>query len=282
MSQSSTAPLQTPPPMKKKVIAAVLAVIVGHAGVLWTVSHMKTLELPQIKKEPLKVKFVKIKEDVPPPPPPPVEPVKQKVKPKPVEKKVEPQPIVKPKIIQQKKPVENDNRARKLEEQQRQDIQKRLDEQKRLEDQKRLDEQKRLDDQKRLEQQKRDQEERDRQKREQDERDRQRREQEDKNRTRNVSDGQVSWSRSPQIRAEQLVRILAPEDGTKVVNIEITADANGNVTNVRVIQSSGNSNLDSYVVKQTQSAKFKAYKENGVSVPFKVRQDFALSVSKGR
>jgi protein TonB len=120
----------------------------------------------------------------------------------------------------------------------------------------------------------------DQQKREQEERDRQRREQEQRNTPRNVSDGQVSWNRSPRIAKDQLLKLMSPEDGTKVVNLEITADANGNITNVRVIQSSGNSSLDSYVVKQTQSAKFKAYKENGTGVPFKIRQDFALSVSK--
>ncbi len=87
MSQSSSAPLQTPPPMKKKVLAAVLAVIVGHVGVLWGISNMKAFELPQIKKEPLKIKFLKLKEDAPPPPPPPVEQIKPKVKPKPVERK---------------------------------------------------------------------------------------------------------------------------------------------------------------------------------------------------
>lgn len=270
MSQSSSAPLQTPPPMKKKVLAAVLAVIVGHVGVLWGISNMKAMELPQIKKEPLKIKFLKLKEDAPPPPPPPVEQIKPKVKPKPVEKKIEPKPVVKPKIIEQKKPVVNDDRARKLEEQKRLDDQKRLEDQKRIDDQKRLDEQKRLEDQKRLDQQKREQE----------ERDRQRREQEQRNTPRNVSEGQVSWNRSPRIAKEQLLKLMSPEDGTKVVNLEITADANGNITNVRVIQSSGNSSLDSYVVKQTQSAKFKAYKENGAGVPFKIRQDFALSVSK--
>jgi len=273
MSQSSIAPLQTPPPMKKKVLAAVLAVVVGHVGVLWGVSHMKPFELPQIKKEPLKIKFLKLKEDVPPPPPPPSEPIKPKVQPKPIEKKVEPKPVVKPKIIEQKKPVENDDRARKLEEQ------KRLEEQQK-QDKARQDEQKRQDDQKRAEQQKREQDERDRQKREQDERDRQRRDQEQRNTPRNVNEGQVSWSRSPRIAKEQLLKLMSPEDGTKVVNLEITADAGGNITNVRILQSSGNPSLDSYVVKQTQSAKFKAYRENGAGVPFKIRQDFALSVSK--
>jgi protein TonB len=61
MSQSP-ATFNAPYSMKKKVIAALVAVVIGHAGVLWAVSHMKTIELRPIEKEPLKVKFVKIKE----------------------------------------------------------------------------------------------------------------------------------------------------------------------------------------------------------------------------
>jgi protein TonB len=49
--------------MKKKIITALVAVVIGHAGVLWAVSHMKPIELKPIEKKPLKVKFVKIKED---------------------------------------------------------------------------------------------------------------------------------------------------------------------------------------------------------------------------
>jgi protein TonB len=45
--------------MKKKIITALVAVVIGHAGVLWAVSHMKPIELKPIEKKPLKVKFVK-------------------------------------------------------------------------------------------------------------------------------------------------------------------------------------------------------------------------------
>ena len=95
MSHSSTAPLHTPPPMKKKVIAAILAVIVGHVGVLWAVSQMKAPELPQIKKEPLKVKFVKIKE-----PPPPKELPKPKEPPKPKQVKIVEKALPPPKKVE--------------------------------------------------------------------------------------------------------------------------------------------------------------------------------------
>lgn len=77
MSQSP-ATFNTPHSMKKKIITALVAVVIGHVGVLWAVSHMKPIELKPIEKEPLKVKFVKIKPEEAPPPPPPakIEPIK--------------------------------------------------------------------------------------------------------------------------------------------------------------------------------------------------------------
>ena len=110
MSQFSTSNMQAPHPMKKKIISAVLAVVVGHIGVLWAVSHMKTPELKPIEKEPLQVRFVKIQQELPKPPPPkPKEPPKPKP-PKPkevkevkiVEKPVTPPPKA-PKVQQVKK-----------------------------------------------------------------------------------------------------------------------------------------------------------------------------------
>ena len=82
MSQSP-AILNMPHSMKKKIITALVAVVIGHAGVLWAVSHMKPIELKLIEKKPLKVKFVKITE------PPKPEPPKPKEKPKPPEPKKE-------------------------------------------------------------------------------------------------------------------------------------------------------------------------------------------------
>ena len=52
MSQSSAA-LNSPNPMKKKVITALIAVAIGHIGVLWAVSHIKPAELKPIDKKPL-------------------------------------------------------------------------------------------------------------------------------------------------------------------------------------------------------------------------------------
>ena len=93
MSQSPVSTMQNPNAMKKKVLAALIAVAIGHVAVLFAVSHMQSPELKKIEKEPLKVRFVKITEDAPPPPPP-AEPVKPQVQPKPEPKVVEPTPVV--------------------------------------------------------------------------------------------------------------------------------------------------------------------------------------------
>lgn len=69
MSQSSAA-LNSPNPMKKKVITALIAVAIGHIGVLWAVSHIKPAELKPIEKKPLQVRFVKFKTTKPLPPKP--------------------------------------------------------------------------------------------------------------------------------------------------------------------------------------------------------------------
>lgn len=287
MSQSSTVPLQTPPPkMKGKVIAAILAVVVGHVGVLCAVSQMKVPELPQIKKEPLKVKFVKIKEDIPPPPPPAEPIVKPKVKPvvkpkekpveKPVKAKAEPKPVEKKIVatktekVEQKKVQQDDTLEKQKLEQQKIEQQR--------QDQLRKDQE--AKDQAARDQAKRDQEAKDQAKREQDERDRQRREQEDRSRPRIVKSGQVSWRNKPTLVKERVAKFMTEQDGLKTVNLEITADAKGSISDVRVIQSSGIPELDNYVVKQTRATNFKPYLENGVAVPFKIRQDFTLSVSK--
>ncbi|MBF6757099.1 TonB family protein [Acinetobacter baumannii] len=63
--------------MKKKVITALIAVAIGHIGVLWAVNHIKPAELKPIDKKPLQVRFVKIQEQPKPLPPKPKEPPKK-------------------------------------------------------------------------------------------------------------------------------------------------------------------------------------------------------------
>lgn len=112
MSQSPALNMQTPNPMKKKIITALIAVVVGHMGVLWAVGQMKTPELKPIEKEPLKVRFVKIQEPPKPlPPKPKAEPKKEQPKPKEV-KKVE---IVEKQLPPPPKKVEKVQQVKKAE-----------------------------------------------------------------------------------------------------------------------------------------------------------------------
>ena len=253
--------------MKKKIIAAIVAVVVAHVGVLWAVSHMKMMELRPIEKKPLKVKFLKIKEDVPPPPPPPakIEPIK----PKPIKKKLEPIPVEKPKIIshevekKESKVIQQDDTQEKLKKQQ--DLEKLRLEQ--------LQREQALKDQQAREQALKDQ-----QAREQALREQQEREQASQNQPRPVNIGDISWSRKPIISQAQVSRYFKAEDGEITITLDISSDGIGKVTNVKVTKSSGNAKFDAYVVKQTYAAKFKPYKVNGVITPFTAPQPFSANV----
>lgn len=244
MSQSSTSNMQAPNPMKKKVIAAVIAVLVGHMGALWALSHLKTPELKPIEKKPIQVKFVKIKEEQVIPPPPP--PVKPKVEPKPVvEKKAPPPPVEKPKLITQKKPVVEkkaiqqeepkiDQEKIKREQEQRQQEQQRQ-EQQRLEQQRQ--------EQQRQEQQRQDQlrqqQEQQRQEQLRQQQEQQRRQQEAQQ-PRKLSAGEISWKKAPAFDFDD--DLLKNQSRSLLVRIEINPA--GKITNVTVLKSSGLPSLD--------------------------------------
>ena len=260
MSQSSTASLQSPPSMKKKVLTALLAVVIGHMGVLWAVSNMKTPELKPIEKKPLKVKFLNIVEQAPPPPP--VEPIKPKVQPpKPKVEPVPPKPVLKPKVVATqvptptKKVVQQDDTQEKLKQEQQK---------LKLENQRLLDEQKRLEQQKNeqalKEQQARDQAARDQAARDQATRDQAAKDQAErdaKSAPRKFSEGDVAWSRKPRLSFTN--KDLENVRRTVVVNITATAD--GKITNVKVTKSSGVAALDEKVLRAVRGAKFVASKD---------------------
>ncbi|CAM4216718.1 energy transducer TonB [Acinetobacter pragensis] len=96
MSQSSAPMMPAPSPMKKKVITALAAVVIGHMGVLWAVGHMKTPELKPIEKDPIQVRFVKLEEAPKPLPPKPKPPEPKKEPPKPKEVKIVDKPLPPP------------------------------------------------------------------------------------------------------------------------------------------------------------------------------------------
>lgn len=277
-------------PMKKKIVIALVAVVVGHVGVLWGISHLKTATLVKIEKEPIKVKLVKLKEELAPPPPPPA--VKPKVEPKPEPKpkplpKPAPKPLPKPEPKPLPKPVEKPKViAQKPEKTQPKAIQQ-VDrvEQQRLEQQ-RLD---RLREQQQREQQLRDQQQREQQQREQQQlreqqqREQQQREQEARNRAQQpvkAQAGDISWAIKPKPNYDD--NDLKGE--VRSFTIYIEADEKGNIKKdkVRVVKSSGLPSLDAKIVAAVKRAKFKPYISNGVATPVYVEQPFGLEPSKAK
>ncbi|RKG31744.1 energy transducer TonB [Acinetobacter tianfuensis] len=107
MNPSSAPMMQDPNSKKKKVMAALAAVVIGHVGVLWAVGQMKAPELKSIDKEPMKVRFVKLEEAPKPlPPKPKQEPKKEPPPPKEVkvvDKPLPPPPKKVEKVQQVKK-----------------------------------------------------------------------------------------------------------------------------------------------------------------------------------
>lgn len=265
MNQSSVMNPNTPNPMRKKVITALVAVVIGHTGVLWALSHMKTPELKPVEKEPLQVRFVKIQEppkppepkkeppkpkevkevkvvekQLPPPPPPKVEKiqqVKQAEKPKPVVKPVEPPkpvvtpaPVVETKVVVEQKvvPVVTPPAppAPPAPEPPAPPAPPAPPSP-------------------------------------------------PSPRSVSIGGSGVQWSRSP--KPSYTNRDLQGETRTVVVLIE--ADEKGNIVQARITRSSGVPALDDKILRSVRSAKFKPYKENGVAYPIRAEQPFELTLS---
>lgn len=244
MGQLSVAPSPNPIPRKQKIIAAIAAVIVGHAGILWGLVNMKPIQLRPIEPpKPVQVKFVKIvekKAEVPKPKPPekPKDPPKPKqVKivekptppPKPVEKiqqvkapvpipvaAVEPQPETKvfttTTVVKQQEPapkadpVPNPAPAVDMT-------------------------------------------------------------------PRDLGDAAgVAWKRKPKPKfmADDLKSIKQ-----NFIVIKIEVDAKGKISPT-LIESSGNAKVDREFLRAVRTAQFQPYTENGVAVPFVAQQKFQL------
>ena len=248
MSQSSAA-LNSPNPMKKKVITALIAVAIGHIGVLWAVSHIKPAELKPIEKKPLQVRFVKIQEQPKPLPPKPKEPPKKPEPKKEVkEVKVVEKPVTPPKKvekIQQVKKAETPKETVKTEPKVETKVVKTTDTEIVIEKPNAVVQEspkaqpapdpspKRV----------------------------------------SIGGSGVQWSRSPRLTVSS--KDLQGEARSVMVLIE--ADEKGKIINVRVTRSSGISSLDDKVVRAVRGAKFKPYMENGVAYPIKAEQPFDLT-----
>ncbi|MFW2162914.1 energy transducer TonB [Acinetobacter beijerinckii] len=245
----SPATLNTSNPMKKKIIAAIVAVVIGHVGVLWAVSHMKTIELRPIEKEPLKVKFVKIKEPPKPEPPKPKEQPKPEPKkevkevkvvekplppPKKIEKVQQVKEAVKP-VLQKTEPkIEPKVETKVVTTVTEKVVEKPQPAQEVVKPQPAAD-----PSPKRV----------------------------------SIGGAGVQWSRSPKLS----VTAKDLDNQTRSVMVLIEADEKGKITNVRITRTSGLPSLDEKVLRAVKSAKFKPYMENGVAYPIRAEQPFDLS-----
>ena len=255
MSSTVISSMQTPNPMKKKVLAALIAVVVGHMGVLWAVNHMKAPELKPIEKEPLKVRFVKIQELPKPLPPKPKEELKKEpTKPKEVKivekpqptppKKVEKvqqvkkaevvKPVVKPTETPVKPTVTTTITEKKVEKPVVQPEQAKPVTQAAPAD--------------------------------------------TSPKSVSIGGSGVQWSRSPKpVYSNQ---DLQGENRRVVVLIE--ANEKGSIVNARITRSSGVPALDEKILRAVKGAKFKPYKENGVAYPIRAEQPFDLELNTKR
>ena len=249
MSQSP-AIFNMPHSMKKKIITVLVAVVIGHAGVLWAVSHMKPIELKPIEKKPLKVKFVKITE------PPKPEPPKPKEKPKPPEPKKEvkqvkvvekalPPPKKIEKIQQVKKAEAPKPVVEKVEPKVESVVVNTTVTEKVIEKPQPVVEVPKAaappadPSPKRV----------------------------------SIGGSGVQWSRSPKLSVS--AKDLENQPRSAMVLIE--ADGKGKITNARITRSSGLPGLDEKILRAVKSAKFKPYMENGVAYPIRAEQPFDLS-----
>lgn len=247
MSQSP-AIFNMPHSMKKKIITALVAVVIGHVGALWAVSHMKPIKLKPIEKEPLKVKFVKIKE----PPKPELPKPKEKPKPEPkkevkevkiVEKQLPPPPKKVEKVQQVKTEVPKQV-VQKTESKVESKVVSTTVTEKVSDKQQPVPEAPKAQpvadpSPKRV----------------------------------SIGGSGIQWNRSPKVS-------FTPKDlenQTRLISVYIEADEKGKITNVRITRSSGLPNIDEKTLRAIRSSKFKPYMENGIAYPIKTEQPFEFN-----
>ncbi|MEG0170968.1 MAG: TonB family protein [Acinetobacter sp.] len=251
MSQSP-AIFNMPHSMKKKIITALVAVVIGHVGALWAVSHMKPIKLKPIEKEPLKVKFVKIQE----PPKPELPKPKEKPKPEPkkevkevkiVEKQLPPPPkkIEKVQQVKTEVPKQVVQKAEpKVESKVETKVISTTVTEKVSDKQQPVPEAPKAQpvadpSPKRV----------------------------------SIGGSGIQWSRSPKVS-------FTPKDlenQTRLISVYIEADEKGKITNVRITRSSGLPNIDEKTLRAIRSSKFKPYMENGIAYPIKTEQPFEFN-----
>ncbi|GAA5016757.1 energy transducer TonB [Acinetobacter puyangensis] len=246
MGQLSVASSSHPLSRNQKIIAAIAAVVVGHAGVLLALSYMKPMQLrPVDPPKPVQVRFVKIVEKPKAELPKPKEPEKPKEPPKPKQVKIVEKPLPPPKKVEKvqqvkaptPKPVElpqaetkivttttavvtTPQPAPKAEPAPAPEPAPQVD-----------------------------------------------------NSPRNLGDASgVAWKRKPKPRLSQ--DDLKSVTSTSMI-IRIDVDDKGRIK-ARIKQGSGNAKVDREVIRAVQAGQFYPHKEDGVAVPFYAEQPFHL------
>ncbi len=257
MSTFSLPPL--PHSMKKTALAVFTAVIVGHIGVLWAVSHFKVPENKPVEKQRITVRLIAPKQEQPK-----VEPKQQPTPPKEVKKVVEPvvtPPPIQKKIetVQQVKKAENPKPVVKTVETVAKPVVEKTVVTKTVvetpvppkvevapavvaEQAVKVAEPvvpKAPPAPKRV----------------------------------SIGGSGVQWSRTP--KPKYTSSDLQGE--TRTIIVLIDADENGNITNATLTRSSGITSLDNKILRSVRGAKFKPYTENGVAYPIRAEQPFELT-----
>ena len=257
MSQSPATVMNSKPPnshhsMTKKIIAALIVILIGHAAVLWLMSHIKSPELTPVETKPINVRFVKIVEPPPPAPPKP-EPKTEQQKPKEVkivEKAVAPPPK-KVEKVQQVKKADTPKEVVKVEPQPvevKSTITTTTVSPKVVEKPKAVEPVAAAPS----------------------------RDPAPKTASIGGANG-LQWSRKP-VPPEYSNRDLQGQTRTIVVAIDV--DEKGNITNVRIAQSSGITSLDDKFLRAVRRGKFKPYKEGGIAYPVQnAKQPFELTLN---
>ncbi|MFV7470852.1 TonB family protein [Acinetobacter pittii] len=83
----------------------------------------------------------------------------------------------------------------------------------------------------------------------------------------------VQWRREPRISIDE----SELRGSSRVVLLMIEANEKGEITSVKVLESSGISSLDAKVIRAVRNAKLKPYTENGVAYAVKAKQPFQFN-----
>ncbi|MEB3753369.1 TonB family protein [Acinetobacter sp. MD2(2019)] len=88
----------------------------------------------------------------------------------------------------------------------------------------------------------------------------------------NLTQNQVKWLRKPYVNINN--KILLGYDRTAQILFETSP--NGQITDAKIIKSSGLDKVDNILLKAIKSAKLSPYQENGVYYPVRAMQPFSI------